>query len=59
MNKTISKEKMQEIIMLVEQITEMFPKSFSPDTPIIEDNYIFIPSIEFTRNPNTDEWTPI
>lgn len=58
MNKTISQEKMQEIIMLVEQITEMFPKGFC-DIPIIEDNYVFVPAIEFRRNPNTDEWTPI
>lgn len=49
----------QEIVKIIEQLLEMEPKSFYPDTPIIEDNYIFIPSVEFTRNSDTGEWTPI
>lgn len=50
----------QEIIKFIEQVIETNPKTFSPsEMPIIEDNYIFIPLIEFRRDPNTNEWIPI
>lgn len=50
----------QEIIKFIEQIIEINPKTFSPsDTPIIEDNYIYLPPVEFRRDSNTNEWIPI
>ena len=49
----------QEIIKFIEQVISINPKGFSPEYYVIEDNYIFIPAVEFKRNPNTDEWVPM
>ena len=50
----------QEIINFIEQIIKTNPKTFSPgDSPIIEDNYIDLPPVEFRRDSNTDEWIPV
>lgn len=49
----------QEIIKFIEQITKINPDGFYPETPVIEDNYIFIPAVELKRIPDTDKWIPI
>ena len=49
----------QEIIEFIERVIETNPNGFSPDIPIIEDNYICVPSVEFKRDPNTNKWIPI
>ena len=50
----------QEIINFVEQVIKTNPEAFLlEDNAIIEDNYIYIPAVEFRRDSNTNEWIPI
>ena len=50
----------QEIINYCEQVIQTNPKAFTPeDNAIIEDNYIYIPAVEFRRDPNTNKWIPV
>ncbi len=48
----------EEIITFINNTLETNPNAF-PEYEIIEDNYIYIPAVEFIKDANTGEWRAV
>ena len=48
----------EEIITFIKNILETNANAFC-ETEVIEDNYIYIPSVEFIKDATTGEWRAI
>ena len=48
----------KEVMEFINKLYELNPQPFTPSDPcIIEDFYIYIPSLELKKDPIEDKWT--
>lgn len=49
----------EEIITFINNTLATNSSAFCPEHKVIEDNYIYIPAVEFIRDADTGEWRAI